>query len=607
MVLRVRATHRDGSTGEPVPALDIAETRSDARGEFEFRGAQMPEYLGRPENADLWLSHLDIVARAPGLGLGWVHLDERPEARIALAAPVAVQGRVVDSDNKPVAGAEIRLKYLSPIWHPLLKNKDRGPWPASDDLNFINLTGSRMLRVATTTDADGRFVLTGLPSGLRATLAADHPDFLVATVDAATSSDPAEVERATTSGRPLQSGDVRASLKRAHHIAVRVVDAETGAPVSGALLAIPPTTHPPEGVADGNGRFEYHQAPDGDFSIYVYAPPQSDYLDTQQTIDLKAGAYKREAVVRLPRGLPVAGRVVDEQSGRGISGVTVFWYTDRPYAIDNSTRPMYYGRDTTDEQGHFRMPVAPGKVTVAIGGTVAGYRPSLPFDHRKGDPKLRRQLDVAAGERVEEIEFRLAPVPVFHGTVVDPAGLVVAGAEIAGRIQARSGNAYQPFLQRADDAGKFQLPDLFQTQPGVNPGDSFVTFRDRGRRLGAVATIRPGQPADKPIDVRLSPMGTVAGRIVDAATGSPVRLARVRLWVVHIDEGGRSWTEVATAPVRTDVRGAFSILGTIPGVRYFVDAEAADYKLDAGSTSFIAGENENVGDLKMRRVDEVED
>lgn len=101
-------------TGKPVAEAEVwvrdaktgktTTTRSAAGGSFrlEFEAGRQREW--------------EVMAVAPGLALGQARYsrdDPKPVA-VRLAAEAALRGRVLDSDGKPVVGAEVTAFALTP-------------------------------------------------------------------------------------------------------------------------------------------------------------------------------------------------------------------------------------------------------------------------------------------------------------------------------------------------------------------------------------------------------------------------------------------------------------------------------------------------------------
>ena len=72
-----------------------------------------------------------------------------------------------------------------------------------------------------------------------------------------------------------------------------------------------------------------------------------------------------------------------------------------------------------------------------------------------------------------------------------------------------------------------------------------VVIRHEGRRLGKVVTVKKGDDANGPVVVKLAPLATIRGRVVDAE-GNPVAGATIRPDVLPHGDFGLSLAQVVT-------------------------------------------------------------
>src|SRR5262249_32956382 len=132
----------------------------------------------------------------------------------------------------------------------------------------LNVDGSR-LPLRTTSDADGRFVLDGLPGNMRIALSVADDRFIRKTVYAATT---ATAQPDLVVGRgmsrdggirtrpePVHTGAFTVALQPGHRLRVRVVGAAAGKPVAGARISQVLGTSALEGnqATDSDGRLSF--------------------------------------------------------------------------------------------------------------------------------------------------------------------------------------------------------------------------------------------------------------------------------------------------------------------------------------------------------------
>jgi Carboxypeptidase regulatory-like domain len=606
VVLRTQYQGVESSSNEPAGSMDLAQTKTDTSGRFDFRAVSVPIddiVMRRSEPGFHWL---EIVVSAPGFALGWSHIVGARMPNIVLRPESKLQGRIIEENQRPVAGADVRVRYLMSVRHisqlDLDLNLSPQNWPTSEDPRFMSLVDARLPECTAKTDADGRFEVRGLPAQAGAVLEINHPDFQIERVYAATVGRIDPAVRANFK-RDVQVGEIQASLKRGHHVAVKVVFDDTGKPAAHAKLPFPPTIHPPKETADEQGRFEYRHIANGEFSLYVSAPETTAYLDATQTLDLNDGRFEHDVTVRLTPGVPVAGRVIDRRTKRGIPEVRLMGAGETLPAPQKSLAPVPYGLAVSDKEGAFRMIVPPGKGIVAIryiDPRFGIYRPILPVhvDYREVDRSMRRDVFFDADKLAKPIVFELTSLPSLRGRVSDNDGKPVPRADLLGSIQL-GGSSSRPFKKRTASDGTFELPDLFHVGPDEAPRTTRVLVLDRLRKRGNIIEIGPDAPTDAPLEFSLVPMQTVTGRILDGATGHPIESAKITL-------AGDTHTALT---VRTDAKGMFSITALVPIGRYSLKIETPGYvSFDDNRTNFVAGWGDhNVGDLALRPIPNQED
>jgi hypothetical protein len=111
----------------------------------------------------------------------------------------------------------------------------------------------------------------------------------------------------------------------AFRLEARVVAADTGEPVGGArvdFLRFDGSESFPDSVLSApDGRFAIDDlALEVPYELRLLAP---DFAPLVWSINARVGSADREHEIRLPRGVPIAGRVVDFQSGVGLAGARV--------------------------------------------------------------------------------------------------------------------------------------------------------------------------------------------------------------------------------------------------------------------------------------------
>lgn len=232
-------------------------------------------------------------------GGGWVFADDvpgtaatsegarTPVLHLRAVRPASIRGRVVAADGEPVRGATVETTPAS-----------SGP-PVRRSSDFS----------ATTTDADGRFEVTGLVPDVDHWLAARAPG------------QPFRAEaRATASVR--DPPDIQLAFPRGGFVTVDVVDAETGAPLPDARVLCSEPRNPSSfwidldtagGVSagtDGAGRARVGPLLERVHDVTASCRGYADGPKLRLTARDLAPGSERTLVLRLPRGLSIRGRVI---------------------------------------------------------------------------------------------------------------------------------------------------------------------------------------------------------------------------------------------------------------------------------------------------------
>jgi protocatechuate 3,4-dioxygenase beta subunit len=91
-----------------------------------------------------------------------------------------------------------------------------------------------------------------------------------------------------------------------------------------------------------------------------------------------------------------------------------------------------------------------------------------------------------------------------------------------------------------------------------------VAFFHRVRKLAALVTLRGDEK--EPVTVRLTPAGTLTGRLLDA-DGQPVGDAEIYTFYAMPQGANRSGFLLRDLPPRTDKNGRFRLEAIVPGLK----------------------------------------
>ncbi|MCP4662086.1 MAG: carboxypeptidase regulatory-like domain-containing protein, partial [bacterium] len=476
-------------TGAPLPGVLLAATtlppaqrprsfhpdRADSRAASDARGGFTLGNL-HPQAAH------ELTAAKAGFATATVTIDDfdrtaSPERlRIVMEKARPAFGRVIDSAEQPVPGAEVRLRAAAP--------------------------GSQDEPVTGLSDETGRFDLATVP-GPRVDIEAQKKGFSPLTVRGV------EVPAGKA---PVDLG----TLILGPGVMLRGLVVDTGdEPVAGAEVR----------VAEDDGRrasfvlrrLEGDQprtatGPDGRFRIEDLEPGRKFHLLFRRAGYLPARVLGVEApnsepvVAVLEPASTLSGRVVDED-GAAIAGARVSVRGQDPPTgtVGVELRHRDVSRTvTTDQKGDFVIAeLPPGKVEIEA--AAAGFQPAPP-----------QYVGIPAATSLDNLRFVLERGAVVEGRVSTAEGEPVAGARI------RMAHA-----RAASDAdGIYRLE-------GIPLGKQFLTvghleFKRTARRLDV-------EPGVNLADVVLEGGWRVAGRVVDD-DGTALEGARVELRLERMRE-----------------------------------------------------------------------
>jgi RNA polymerase sigma factor (sigma-70 family) len=419
----------------PKDQLVVTErAESNANGRFEFRFPK--SQLGKV-HADIPIGHIygmvtlehleprpraeadpsftpvgQVMAVAQGFGCDWARINpatDSPEMTLRLVKDVPINGRILDPDGKPVAGAKLYLSsvqsYLGEdLKAALAQFSKSNAFPKGEKCWGGPLPGH--VRVVTT-GADGRFRMAGLGSERYVSLHIEGPG--IASTDFQVITRPGD----TVEGRAkirVYGATFRYLAATSRPIRGMVTDKETGKPLANVMIRIGRSSGviktAPEMLAahtDQEGRFEVLGCPKSPtYDVlalpadtgHYFAALLSGFTDTP-------GVGPLTVNLKLPRGIPVRGRVIDERTGTPILGTRVHYYPLHPNAASHAFAGFTFAESSAivGPDGSFAVAALPGPGivgAVAPDSTDRGrsrtYRPSQVTDKEWDDFKARYKL-----------------------------------------------------------------------------------------------------------------------------------------------------------------------------------------------------------------------
>jgi RNA polymerase sigma factor (sigma-70 family) len=547
-----------------------------------------------------------VVARAKDHGPDWVdvgRLDRGGDVTLRLARDdVPVNGRVTDLEGQPVAGVTIEVGRL--------EQSDMKPWlelaRKGGSNHFDRELAPQALDGPTTvtTGKDGRFRLTGFGRDRVVLLRVrgdniEHCLFWVITREGplpGLRTGPYGTYTATFTHHALPSKPIVGTVR----------DRATGKPLAGITVASSMYNWR-FAKTDDKGQYRIVGAAKHDrYSVSAGSAPylNSTKLDVPDTPGLEPIAVDFE----LDRGVAIKGRLTSKATGKPVGGyVSYIPLPDNPniknFAELGKLQAIASDDARAKGDGAFTATAIPGPGLLCVraddedafvaadlegikfGGNAIldSYHAVIPVNPSADDPKSTHQ-DVA-----------LVPGRSVGGTVRGPDGQPLTGARAAGL------GATPKFF----DPTEGKLPAASFTVSGLGPKKPrVVVFFHPEKKLARVLTVRPDEPG--PLEVRLEPLGALAGRVVDAA-GKPLAGLRVS---AHLNmqqnlppdfrfnsQYAQSWGKLLHGETTTERDGTFRLGGLGPGLKYLLNVARGQEILGGCTRDDLAVESGKVRDL----------
>lgn len=332
-----------------------------------------------------------LVVRAGAPGLPFVEKRDARTSTVTLALPIGSTRdlRVLDAAGKPVPGALVRLGEAR--WAAGLTG--------ADGVLAVPLAGKLKLQVLVITE-DGRSASLYL-----------EPK------------------------KPEETGPRDLRLPPVETLSGRVVSAQSGLPVAGALVWARDRGAFRRTGADGG--YKLSAVPGRELAVRAAA---AGFFDRWSSWAVKTGE-RRAPTLALEPAFTAAGVVVDEQ-GKPVAGVEIeARIQPGARAVD---RWDSGGNARTSAAGRFRIPGLAGGIAHQLRLTRKGYAPAT-ADVPPAEP----------GNSLSELKIVLRKGRTAFGRVVDSADKPVPGAWVVLEIEP-SGGMMMRMMSGSDDSGRFE-------------------------------------------------------------------------------------------------------------------------------------------------------
>jgi RNA polymerase sigma factor (sigma-70 family) len=574
-----------------------------------------------------------LVAVAKGFAPDWVSIganrkDDNINLRL-VEADVAVTGRILDLEGRPIQGVTVELRWVGknpngPMADWIKRFVDvheKGAWNNEDGLDIIRPWGLGVPLTAMT-DKDGRFKLEGIGNDRMATVLVKSETTEELRLQLMARDGPKGGWVKGPYGlHPIGSEFLAGPCKPIMGV---VRDRKTGKPVAGVTVC--DQTFRVQSVTDSKGRYRLIGSPKRtEYTIAIGGKKGAPYLDhTIHRIPDTAGLEPIKLDVEVERGIEITGKVIDKATGKPVPGTVMYGYKRtnpnvKDFATLEGPKMIVSEWGKIGRDGSFTVVGIPGPAVLwVLADDSARYPRELRQPDTRGWPvkPVSAIIDIdAVADKPESLRFEIELTPgiVRNGTLTDADGKPLAGTQVVGI---------------SDDTAPQKLGTEKFTANGLQTQtERALIFLHKEKKLGAVIGV--GGEAENPLTVKLQPLGTLKGRLVDA-DGKPMggRVIVVRLvldskkfcnlpheWsnlggFFNIQPG--SWQDFTSRKVTSRDDGTFTIEGLIPGERYDLYAGIGD--IVRSQTAQVTHRHErlmvepgkatDVGDLKGNAKDE---
>ncbi len=316
----------------------------------------------------------------------------------------SIEGRILDLQGRPVAGATIRAVQ---VWSPregdlgrwLDALRDRGRYPSNAQMT------STASKLASATGPDGRFHLDGIGPNQLAEVEVSSPAIATARLYV-TGRDGADIRARVESFRGVDQ--VVYHARRFEYAAAPgkpiegvVVDRDSGRPLAGIALRAAvfdeSSLIPADGVqatTDAQGHYRLDGLPPAP-AYRIFAEPAAGMPypgATLQTLGVTPAFEPLRFDFALKRGILLRGRVTDRATGRAVSGyVDVYAFADNPHVGDYPGYRSSRRHNAPVRDGRFEAVALPDRGVIGFradrerGGTLPG------ISRRRGHRRVQLQ------------------------------------------------------------------------------------------------------------------------------------------------------------------------------------------------------------------------
>jgi RNA polymerase sigma factor (sigma-70 family) len=523
-----------------------------------------------------------LGAIAPGFAINWIKTDvesiERGRLTITLTADdIPIEAQIKDLEGRPIPRLTVRAIQVAAV-EPGFLEKLRANKGRIDPTMFKLISGGIPLGdkgqiLSVTTDSTGRFRLQGVGRDRIAVLFVDGDRIERSEAMVCTARDPAGLPAKGTTATPVFGPRFELAVAPGRAVEGVVRDAETRQPIAGATVLLYGSGLTAK--TDDHGHFRLAGQPQSKLGVpnlvaaFVEGQP---YVKVVASTPDPKGLESVRAEIALKRGAWVEGRVVDRTTGKPVQAMIEYTPFD-----GNPNRAAYAGASfldrnigdeaqfPTDADGRFRAVALPG-------GGVLGVR-TFASNSYLSAPRLAPEYFIKVGLspvfRTADVFQAMIPIEVN-----DRATLLVRDIKVGrarplkllicdNKGQPLSGATVVILERRPLDPEAVAGSEYTFMQPTPAKTETVVVVHAKAA-IGGCADLTGKETS--PIEVRLRPLGSARGRLVDEK-GRP--RPDVEIHAIYLrDQDRQRFVQQLDASATTDNTGRFQLTGLVPGLFY---------------------------------------